>query len=507
MTARRKDVERKVVPRFWSLSAAARQGETSPSIRERERSALIFPRLDDGPVSTLRAEWEEHRSPAYAADLVAAALVMDEQDQARAAAESVLAASTHSLSKEIAKRVLGEPMVDDGEDLILLDREAVQLRIGQLKRSVRTDPRAALLWAELARRYAALGQERKAEASMKVALMLSPHDRFLLRSGARLSLHMGDPERGHRLVASAAAAQADPWLVAAEIAIAPLAGHRSRFIKHGKRILESGKFRPVALSELASALATEALAAGSGRVARRLFEQSLADPTENAVAQAEWASRSDARIAFDERLLSDVEDSFEARAQVLAEAGEADGAIENSWAWLRVEPFASRPAIFGSHEAALARRYDVAIRFAELGLVANPSEFLLRNNAAFALASMNDVSRAEEHLSAIDVIKLSKEEGLVLTATKGLLAFRKGDVVNGRKLYLQTIKEAEDPGLKAIAAVLLAREEIIAHTSAQLEARHAAAKLADAAKTARTARAQRLQSWLTHLDAELDDRP
>src|SRR5207249_126382 len=109
----------------------------------------------------------------------------------------------------------------------------------------------------------------------------------------------------------------DPWLVAAEVAVSPLAGRTSRLIKHGRRLLESHQFEPIAVSELASAIGTEDLAAGSVRRARQLFGSSLNDPTENAVAQAEWASRHDAGFKFEERLL-DVEYSYEARAHFFA---------------------------------------------------------------------------------------------------------------------------------------------------------------------------------------------
>src|SRR5262249_14991627 len=156
---------------------------------------------------------------------------------------------------------------------------------------LRTAPRTPLFWTELARWYASLGQRDPADHAMRVALELSPSHRFVPRSAARLSLHLDDPERAHSLLRRAERTQTDPWLLAAEIAIAPLAGERSRWMKHGRRVVESQRFHPTAVSELASALATEAFMAGSGRDARRLFECSLELPTENAVAQAAWAAR------------------------------------------------------------------------------------------------------------------------------------------------------------------------------------------------------------------------
>lgn len=501
MTAQRKEIDRKIVPRFHSLEAAARQGETA-STNSRLRSVLSTrTAADAAALLARRQDWEEHQSRAFAADLVATALVLGTQDDARDAAHFLLTSDAHPLSRHLARRLLGE----EPSDVIELDpfqSDDVRSRIRGIKRAVRRDPRAALLWAELARRYATLGHREKARTAIAIGLLLSPSGRFLLRSAARLYVHLDDPERAHRLLASAAAIKSDPWLAAAEIAVAPLAGRQSRFRRHGKRLLESGQFRPLAISELASALATEEMAAGSTRAARRLFEASLREPTENAVAQAEWASRRGARIDVDHQLLNEVEDSFEARAQVSAVAGDSDGAIHNAWAWLRAEPFASVPAVFGSHEAAIARRYDESIRFAELGLIANPDEFLLRNNMAFALASSDQVGAAESQISAIEDSALNEEQRRIYTATCGLIAFRRGDLATGRQLYNETIETAKDPTLQAVAAVLLAREEIRAHTPFGPIARRAAEQFVDMAKDSRHARVDRLPGWMAHLDAE-----
>jgi tetratricopeptide (TPR) repeat protein len=378
----------------------------------------------------------------------------------------------------------------------------VQATIRELKSRLRADPRTALIWADLARGYAALGQRHRADHAMRVALALLPNHRFLLRSAARLSIHLGDPERAHRLLATTPGTPGDPWLVAAEIAVAPLAERQSKMIKHGRKILESNRFHPGSLSELASALATESLTAGNGRDARRLFERSLGDPTENAVAQAAWAARQGARIEIPPDLLNDVEDSFEARAQLYAEAGDVGAALENAWAWLRAEPFAGLPAAFGSHEAALARNYEEAIRFTDFGLIANPDDFFLLNNRAFALASTDEVDLADEQIKKIKVDSLEPDEKLVLQATKGLVAFRRGDFVLGRALYLQTIQSARDTSLRAVAAILLAREELIAGTSLGSASRRAAEDLVAGLGTSPSIRSERVPAWLAHLEAE-----
>lgn len=505
MTAQSKDIDRKVIPRFHSPGAASRQGEIG-TVRRAAPPALLpeTSAARDESLRQLRREWEEHRSPAFAADYVSAALVLrgSEGSQANDAAEFLLSQTDVGLRAQLARRLLGAEIRVFDDDFDPLAQDDARRRIRDLKQAVRRDPRAALVWAELARRYAAMGQKNAAGHAMDTALALAPHDRFILRSASRLNLHLGDAERAHSILASAPGTRSDPWLLAGEIATAPLAGRSSRLIKHGRRLVESNQFRPLAVSELAAALATEAFQAGR-KDARTFFATSLDDPTENALAQVEWASRRGARVEIEQKLL-EVEGSWEARAQAAAQVGDLEAAIQNAWRWLSDEPFASLAAVFGSHEAALARQFDVAAEFASAGLVANPDDALLRNNLVFALASADRVEEAEHHLHLLEGRALDDEMRLVVTATRGLVAFRRGDPELGRQLYRETIEAAEDPALRAIAAIVLAREEVRTHPALAAEAREAAEKFADVANKLPSARREQIAVWLAHLRAEID---
>lgn len=500
MTAQQKQVDRKVVPRWHSLSAAARQGEFT-SLRERQTEPTFPSEVRDQSLRHRIRDWEHHRSPAFAADLVAAALVLGSSDEALEAARYLAEADSAPLGRKLARRLLGEEVgaLFRGDDIDAFDSDEARLRIQEVKKALVLDPRTALLWGELARWYAAIGQKPKASESMGIALALTPDDRFLLRSAARLDLHLDDPERAHRLLTRSELTRFDPWLAAAEVAIAPLAGKRSRFMRQARKLLASGQFRPIAVSELASALATEELGSGSLRNARRLFRASLDHPTENAVAQAEWASRRGGGFEFDQEFLN-VEDSYEARAQFFAQRGDVDRALQSTWGWLREQPFASVPAIFGSYEAAIVRRYEDSIRFAKAGLVANPSEFLLRNNLVFALASSERLDEAGEHLALIDPTRLDEEQRVVFEATTGLLAFRRGDAETGRRFYAEAINRAQDPAQRAIAAILWAREEIVARTPNVGVARREAKRFAELARQSNSAREERIPLWLDHIE-------
>jgi len=496
--------ERKVIPRWHSLAASAKQGEIGAT---HDGGQVVLPFSEEEREESLsehREHWSQTGTLAFAEDFVAAALVLGEPEAAREAAEVVLANPGSSpLAKTVAQRILTpDAAVTDLDDFDPFDVFASRQQVARLKGRLREDPRAALTWAEISRAYAALGQSEKAVAAMDVALSLAPNDRFLLRSAARLGLHIGEPDRAHRLLTSSDGLRSDPWLLSAEIAIAPLANRQSRNHRHARQVLESGRFFPHSTSELASALGTEALTAGDRRGLRKLLGESLVAPTENAVAQAEWVSRQEQSFEFDSNLLG-VEDSYEARAHYLARERQDEESLTNAWAWLRDQPFASEPAVFGSYRGALVRDYETAIRFARAGLRANPTDYMLRNNLIFALASSGRVEEAREELDLLDehssTQKIEGDWGLTVDATRGLMAFREGSPEVGRKAYLQVIGEATDPSLKALAAILWAREEAHADTA---EAEHAAGlarRLVAAVQGMQGPRVDDVPAWLEHL--------
>lgn len=455
-------------------------------------------------------QWKENRGLPFAEDFVSAAVILGATDEARGAAEVVLAApGASSLATTVARRLLAPESVGlDRGDFDPFNVDALRRQVASLKGRLNEDPRAALTWAEIARAYAALGQSAKASSAMEIALAVAPTDRFLIRSAARLSVHLGEPDRAHRLLASAERLRSDPWLLSAEIAIAPLAGRQSKNHGHARRVLESGTFLPHSTSELASALGTEALEAGDRRGVRRLLTASLVNPTENAVAQAEWVSRQEQSFEFDRSWLV-VEDSFEARAHVFAREREDLQALENAGAWLRDQPFAQEPAVFGSYRGALSKDYETSIRFARAGLQANPTDYMLRNNLVFALASSGRIQEARDELNLLDEHtesqRLDGEWGLTVEATKGLVAFREGDIAAGRAAYLKVIKDAKDSSLQALATVLWAREEQHARTDQAGSAAAMARQFVSAVERVTGARVDDVPAWLDHLDPAPDE--
>jgi tetratricopeptide (TPR) repeat protein len=469
------DRERHVIPRWHRSATAAARKELGSAIRPPDRV------LESNELALLedkRLDWEGHQSLSYATDFVGTALLVGEPLMARDAASFILGRSlqTPEGARLLAARALAPdgPVVLAGEISGHEVEPAVRAnrRIRTLRASLGRGPRNPLAWADIAYEYALLGRADKALKAMTCALQIAPDSRFLLRAAARFYTHFHDPERALQLLRHAAGGAEDPWIAAAETAVAAVAGRSPRLAVAGSRLLVSGRFPPSQLTELASALGTLEVAAGKRRVGKRLFEQSLVEPTENAVAQAEWASR---HLGVGVTLLPrhfETPGSFEARARERLAVGAFDAALAEGQRWLGDQAFSRDPASFSSYVASVPLEDFVeAVRILRLGLVANPKDWLLLNNLAFAEASLGNVGAAREALAGISPQPTDRLQLAVLTATEGLLAFREGQSALGRRLYLQAIQaftKGQFTQGAALATLFLTREETIAGSAPEV---------------------------------------
>ena len=338
-----------------------------------------------------------------------------------------------------------------------------RLLVSAAKQRVQRDPRDAIAWSDLARRYVALGQNLKAEKSLKVARSLAPDSRYLLRSSARFYVHIGQPDRSLALLMASPRHKTDPWLLASSLATTALLGQKVGLSRAAKSVLDSGNFRPIELTELRSEFATLQLAAGQDRRARKFFRDSLAEPNDNTLAQAEWASK-EARLDLELEGYS-VPFAAEAHAKSAASSSNWEAALDLSIDWLDDEPFDARAAAFGSYVAATGLEdWQSCVSLSEAGLVANPDDPLLLNNLAFGLAELGDLERSLLVLSRAERSHPSAELVPALKATAGLLSFRSGNSALGRSQYLDAIRlaRAEGQAVTLLAMSMLLREEALA---------------------------------------------
>ena len=451
------DKDRKIVPRWRGALLTAALGELSTTLAPKRD--LPNPEF----LRKRREDWERNRQIAYATDLVSAAFVCGQESLAQDAAEFVVKNQDKATPSavRIAKKVLGEDSSPTPENI------DSRIMIRNLRRRTVQDPHNAIAWTDLALNYTIQGHPDKAERAIRTALSLAPGNRFILRSAARLYLHQDQPRIAHDILRRSEATKHDPWLLAAEIAIASISDRTSRWIKAGKELIDSLAGKPHHISELASAIATLELGSGSSRAAKKLFHISLIQPNENAVAQAGWASRQNRQLA-PEKSPSNVPRTFEASSWTHFYKSNWKESLGAAKLWQIDQPFSTRPAIHGSFIAgALLQDFKESCDIVKVGLAANPEDFTLNNNYVFALINMGDLSGALTILDRMKRFDLTKQDEVVLAATSGLYHYRKGEREAGRSLYVQALDSARRlsiPKLEALVALFFAQEEIKAHT-------------------------------------------
>lgn len=471
------DIEEKrrnVIPRWRDFKTTLALGELRSSLRPDSRDAAV-----EGNLNEQIIDWQNNKSLAFATDLVGSGLVLGIRDEVEEAADFILAEESQAtnLQKRIANQAkdpylcvklsISEEINPDSSDEII-DHSKEQVR--KYRAQLRNAPRDPVKLVELSREYAILGSLKKAIRMMDIAVILAPANRYVLRSAARLFVHAGEIDKAHYVLKRAPSLRLDPWLLAAEIAVASMEDHTSDNVRTGIRKMDDANYSPLDVSELASAIATLEMKNANYKAARKLFKQALSKPTENSIAQAEWASRSMQNLKV-EVLEFDVPRKYEALAWSHFKQGEFNRAFSEGKNWIRDQPFAVSPVLFTGLVATLMENFEAGEAIYQFGLDANPENVMLRNNLAFALASDNKPDLAESEIQRIDRTSLTTQERIVLTATEGLIRFRSGFPDEGRALYRRAInmaQENQEPGYALRALLFLAREEI--HTRTQFAA-------------------------------------
>ena len=454
------ETNRKILPRWRTFDVTLNLGELGSNSTSRSHQEIT----NDFLASRI-IDWKKYRTTNHAADLVGAALTIGKETLAADAADFLLQDSINVSvwARELAQKILGSPSCGDdrAESSQRSEKSEQYAQIRTFRQWLRAEPRDPIMWVDLARVYAILGHREQAKKCITVAQQLAADNRFVLRSAGRFWIHLDDPERAHDLIAKSKMTRNDPWILAAEIATSAASGKTSRLVRTAYRMLSDPNYPARHVSELASAVATLELNSGNVRKARRLFAQSLKDPTENSIAQAVWAAKRESGILIESRHLESF-NAFEARSRIYYANNEWNKIITECWRWQYDQPFSSGPSISGSYISAVALEdYSISESFAKFGLIANPSNFILLNNLTFALINSGKLKEARKKLSEIDDTQITKKDRAILQATRGLLAFRQGNSSKGQKLYLDALSIARNEKeyrLIALASVFYAKE-------------------------------------------------
>lgn len=504
MSAFAEDQERRLIPRWRFADQFPASAEFAGDPRGKKRSSL-----DRSYLEEKLADWDNTRALGTAIDLVSCGIGGGWLTDVRAAAE-YLAKYEQKLSPQVnslVRHALRRPVpFDSGRSLANISSESSTVTFDEAREKVaasrlrlQRDPRNMLAWLDLSRGWAILGEAEKAIWAIERALYLAPHHRHALRAASRLFVHTGHFGRAHRLLYENPRTATDPWLMAAEISVAKIAGKKPRFAGRGRRLLDSGQLAPEHLTELQSAIGTLEYYNGANRRARKDLRASLVAPTDNSVAQARWMRKQLPGLSIADSAF-ELPQSFEARCWRALEEAKWDEARRQCIEWLYDEPFSSRPAQVGSYiGVSLTADPAFAEACARAGLQSDPEDSTLRNNLAVALAYQGEVEEAIEHYRRIKLPLEAHFPSYVYWATTGLLYFRSGDIDAGRQFYERA--EVAAPGDRKVrVAVFRAREEVCAGTD------EAGEHVTRACRMGRDDEDERTQRMLTLLRAQLNGK-
>ena len=467
--------DRNVIPNWRSFVNTANLGELNSSENLKLDSSF------KPDISDLELDWKKSNNLGTAGDIIGVALICNQEENktVQEAAKYVLKKKQQNVTSALIEAAITilrpkQTKIEINSDLSTLEdfgeKESLKnifIFVHQIKKKLIKNPKNAILWVELARYYSILGQDIHANKAMNNAVYLAPENRFVLRSASRFYCHFGDLERSHDILRKAELTRFDPWLIASEVALSTLRGRGSRFAKIGLNIIGQKSFHPFNISELSSSLATLELQNGNFKNSKKLFSNSLIQPNDNALAQAEWVSQEEDILLFHDLESFNLDNSYEALALEYFEKGLWDKAIEYSKKWFIDLPFSKGPLLFANNIASRKlKNHDLAFKFVKLGLVSHPRDSQLLNNIIYSLCVQNKLDEAGQYLEKVNSSDFNKNNsnGICLTATKGLFYFRLGDPINGRKFYYDALsrsKSINNKKLNSLALINYVREELI----------------------------------------------
>jgi hypothetical protein len=491
MSVYHRRAERRMLPRWKTSGAAA----GSPDLFATKATVALGLNVDKH-LSEVTHAFRTAPSVGVAAELIAAGTMAGHPELVLEAASFVL-----SHEEQAPKSLLETSRVlissrSDGSDRLAPNPNVNSIAV--TRQLLRLQPGNPVLWSDMARHYAGLGSRaatKKAKECMSVALSLAPNHRWMIRTAARFMVHVDQKEEAHRLVVRHPLTPKDPWLVAAELATAQVAGRAPRYWRQAKSFLEVKGVAPIHLSELAAAMAMMEIESGESKRARKLADAALKSPTENTLAQFSWA-RDERRFqggsALDD-LVEQTGAAFEANCRLKYLSGDLLGARAAGIQWSNDEPFAKGPlmelgfldSILDDHERAL-EWYHKASR-----LQRKPDTHLELNMLFSKMSSgrLQPQTDAEEIAAIGARLRALALEGSSYhaIANSALWEYRFGDPTVGAARYQEAIRILEKThklGSAALAAAYAAREAILAGQANSVELLHRARNLSERGKSA-----------------------
>ena len=374
------------------------------------------------------------------ADPMGAAIVINDHDTATEMARYVLKASKLATpTLELAEKILNLA----GDNGLTYPHLPTDKRIAFFKKEVLKYPHNSINWMELARCYTIKGQKYKARRAVTIALCLSPINRYIVRSGVRFFVHIGEYDAAYHYIKKALGECTDSWIKALEVSIS-----QKLKVKLGrtKRLLPSNpSFDEIFhYSELFESVGMLELDSGNIKNAKKNFKVAWQNPSESVVRHGEWVLRNKLPTLRPSSVLH-FENSREAMACHDYYELRLEEALEKVIEWELEEPYSANPYLLGSHISDNLEQYEKAVEFTLRGLSANPKHFMLTNNLCYSLIKQNKLDEAKECLDNCST-NLQENELLFYNATSGLYEFKRGNIEAGRELYYLSFKKCKELG-------------------------------------------------------------
>lgn len=475
------DLKRNMLPLWRSYGDSVKSRELD--FTGRVSLPVRFDSLED-----IEDVWKFKHSIVTAADLLNVAVVSDntEHIEVKKAAEFLISHSDECspLALDIANSIIepkNKPIVDvsltskksfneTAKELInglQKQEDKTKACIGLLRKQVHEHCYNPIAYCELARCYANLGMDQKAEKFMDYAVYLGPNSRYISRCAVRFYTHIRKYDKAKRVLINNGLLKSDPWIMSAEIAVESVIGKTSRYIKVGRQLVLSGNVSSYSSSELCFAICIEDRKSGSRKDAKKMYEKGIVDPNDNSLAQAEFFAKEDSNIKLDISSYHNVSHKNEADTRKAFGQGKYQEAFISSLKWMHDYRFEHRPIEFAFNISCVyLKQYDMAIDVVDRFLASNPTDASAINNIVYALGLSDRIEEAEERLNSVNLKRYLSENSttaICLAATCGLLEYRKGNIQEGRELYNLSIDAANKQKLKDLAAkarLNMIREEV-----------------------------------------------
>ena len=439
---------RRVVPR-WRASWITAQ---TPEARARKPSDTTSQAAE---ISNKQMELDLTPTVPIAAELMFLASEGGDDEAARLGASLIVENEGKISASRLvatAKRIL------EGSDLAMTPAPIHDF-VRESRKLLALDFRNPVLLIDVARDLTARGHDKAALRYVRTAVALAPQSRFVVRAAARYFLHIGDHDQAHEVLRRSTILNTDPWVQASEIAVATVRGRTSPNARRAIRALASKDAIGAELSELASAVGTVEMNEGADKKARQLFAKSLASPTDNSVAQAEWAAAR-LKLVVDAAALK-TPFSFEANSNNAYRRLQVSDAIAFAKEWADDEPFASRPLDALTYMYCLEERFaearESALRAIRLEGKETGSSQL---NLLFVRIQQGELDGAHTDLLRLAMRPESKPHAVHIYADAGALAYATNEFELGQYYYQKAIKLARAKGStseEALARAYFAR--------------------------------------------------